>query len=340
MKNQPHPARSIAFLSRLHDGDLSPAERAHFESHRAHCGECRKAAADFETTLAAFRTTGTSPPAPDLAARILRKLESVQARRRPFGVVFGIDAKWAGAFTAALVAVLIGYAVVERDSVERKISITFAQPARAPVAAPADAVTQLSASSPARSVTTPQPRSDSAKREFRQTRAAARAEAAAGRGGETPVAKAARANSTALELDKVDAAPPAAPASVAERAKEPSSEQALGGKRGAASAGGLVSEPTSSVRIVVQPIDQLGPAPEVLNSASVRMSPQDAGSYVLVVNPQGIPLEIGRPAAAKSEADASVAGSAETALRGLRFAASDRPRRLLVRIDAVAPPNP
>ena len=46
-----HPARSPEFLSRLHDGELSPAERAHFESHRAHCAECRGAARGRHVTL-------------------------------------------------------------------------------------------------------------------------------------------------------------------------------------------------------------------------------------------------------------------------------------------------
>ena len=64
-----HPARSAEFLSRLHDGELSPAERAHFESHRAHCAECRAAAAEFEAALALYRSSHrarrprTSPPA-------------------------------------------------------------------------------------------------------------------------------------------------------------------------------------------------------------------------------------------------------------------------------------
>ena len=78
-----HPARSLDFLSRLHDGELTAAERAHFESHRAHCDECRRAAADFEATLASYRTTGTPAAKPDLAARILRRLETPRAGGAP-----------------------------------------------------------------------------------------------------------------------------------------------------------------------------------------------------------------------------------------------------------------
>ncbi|HKA35346.1 MAG TPA: zf-HC2 domain-containing protein, partial [Thermoanaerobaculia bacterium] len=61
-----HPARSAEFLSRLHDGELAAAERAHFESHRAHCAECRRSASEFEAALSMFRASRTSPAASDL----------------------------------------------------------------------------------------------------------------------------------------------------------------------------------------------------------------------------------------------------------------------------------
>ncbi|MGH9366789.1 MAG: anti-sigma factor family protein, partial [Thermoanaerobaculia bacterium] len=134
MSRAAHPARSLDFLSRLHDGELSAADRAHFESHRAHCAECRRAAAEFEEALASYRTAGTPPPASDLAARILRRLETATPRRRPFGVVFGIDLKWAGAFTAAIVAVILGYAIAGRPERSRQIRVSFAT---TPPAAPA-----------------------------------------------------------------------------------------------------------------------------------------------------------------------------------------------------------
>ncbi|MFN2386562.1 MAG: anti-sigma factor, partial [Thermoanaerobaculia bacterium] len=116
MRTETHPARSPEFLSRLHDGDLTAAERAHFESHRAHCGECRRAAAEFEAALSLFRSSQTSPAEPDLASRILRRLQSASPRRRPFGIFYGIDLRWAGAFAAALVAMIIGSAVVMRQT--------------------------------------------------------------------------------------------------------------------------------------------------------------------------------------------------------------------------------
>jgi hypothetical protein len=113
-----HPARSPEFLSRLHDQELSAAERAHFESHRAHCAECRTAAADFEAALALFRASGPKPASPDLAGRILRKLQQNEAssrRRLHFGPTFGIDLRWAGAFAAAVIAVVVASSVVVQN---------------------------------------------------------------------------------------------------------------------------------------------------------------------------------------------------------------------------------
>ncbi|MFN2386137.1 MAG: anti-sigma factor, partial [Thermoanaerobaculia bacterium] len=116
MKNAKHPGRSIDFLSRLHDGELSAGERARFESHRSHCAECRRAAAEFESALSLYRSAPTSPASPDLAGRILRRLQTAApARRRPFGIFYGIDVRWAGAFAAALLALIIGSAVVVRQ---------------------------------------------------------------------------------------------------------------------------------------------------------------------------------------------------------------------------------
>ena len=60
-------------------------------------------------------------------------------RRRPFGVFFGIDLKWAGAFTAAIVAVLIGHAVASRRQPPAHLRVTFATPPPAPAAAQAPA---------------------------------------------------------------------------------------------------------------------------------------------------------------------------------------------------------
>jgi hypothetical protein len=119
----PHPARSPEFLSRLLDGELTAAERAQFESHRAHCAECRRAASEFESALALFRSSHPRPAAADLSTRILRKLQAGNRRRSSFGVSFGIDLRWAGAFAAALLAVLIGSTVVvRREAAQRRLA--------------------------------------------------------------------------------------------------------------------------------------------------------------------------------------------------------------------------
>ena len=119
----PHPARSLEFLSRLLDGELTAAERAQFESHRAHCAECRRAASEFESALALFRSSHPRPAAADLSGRILRKLQAGNRRRSSFGVSFGIDLRWAGAFAAALLAVLIGSTVVvRREAAQRRLA--------------------------------------------------------------------------------------------------------------------------------------------------------------------------------------------------------------------------
>ena len=116
MLNTNHPARSHEFLSRLHDGELEPSERAHFEAHRSHCKECRDAAADFERALSLFRSSRSSPPPKDLAMRVLRKVQThASSRRTPFGDLFSIDLRWAGAFAAALLVLLVATPIVLRQ---------------------------------------------------------------------------------------------------------------------------------------------------------------------------------------------------------------------------------
>jgi hypothetical protein len=135
MSQNPHPARSPEFLSRLHDQELTAAERAHFESHRAHCSECRNAAAEFEGALALFRSTGPRPASPDLSARILRKLQQSERssrRRLHFGPSFGIDLRWAGAFAVAVIAVIVASSVVVHNESRQSVLLTSPASSEAP----------------------------------------------------------------------------------------------------------------------------------------------------------------------------------------------------------------
>ena len=109
-----HPADSAEFLSRLHDGDLEPAEAAAFESHRAECADCRASVAAFERALSAYREAPVPPASSDLSARILKKIRATSPSRRPFGVTFGIDVRWAGVLAAALLVLIIGAPVFSR----------------------------------------------------------------------------------------------------------------------------------------------------------------------------------------------------------------------------------
>jgi hypothetical protein len=54
-----HPAVRLTSCRASTTG-LTPSERAHFESHRSHCDECRRAAADFERHSYYYRTAGTT----------------------------------------------------------------------------------------------------------------------------------------------------------------------------------------------------------------------------------------------------------------------------------------
>src|SRR5262249_26559513 len=115
MSETPHPATSVEFLSRLHDRELSAAEARQFDAHRESCASCREAVEEYERSLSAFRASPTAAPASDLSVRILRKIREQSPSRRPFGVTFGIDVRWAGVLAAALLVVLIAPALFHRE---------------------------------------------------------------------------------------------------------------------------------------------------------------------------------------------------------------------------------
>jgi hypothetical protein len=113
MNGSTHPAESPEFLSRLHDGELSVPEAASFEEHRKSCARCRESADSYSRALRIFRSASPRPPASDLGARILRKVRAQAPSRRPFGVMFGIDIRWAGVCAAALVVVIMAASILD-----------------------------------------------------------------------------------------------------------------------------------------------------------------------------------------------------------------------------------
>jgi hypothetical protein len=330
-----HPARSLDFLSRLHDGELSAAERAHFESHRAHCAECRKAAAQFEEALAYYRTAGTTPPPSDLAARILRRLEASNPRRSPFGVFFGIDVRWAGAFTAALIAVILGYALVEREAEPRKIRVSFTTPV--PAASAPDAAARPTLLPPLE-VERPEKRPPSkaataAKRDSEPAPAAPPALAAR----EGLAAKEGKVAARVAEANRPEPAPTALSAlGEAASAREESLPGGAGAQDQAAAparAQGLLSVTPAPIRITVTALDSEGAPPALLNEKEITLSTDDAGQYVLLVGADGVPIRADRSDARRKESAASAAKSTSETLGKLRFAVGSRPRRLLLRLE-------
>ncbi len=105
-----HPTRSIGFLSRLHDGELSEPERREFEEHSSECAECAAAAREFEEILALYRQAREEPSDPDLASRITRRLDARLRWRPPVRYVrLEIDLLWASVVATCLIAVLALY---------------------------------------------------------------------------------------------------------------------------------------------------------------------------------------------------------------------------------------
>ena len=353
MKNDStHPARSAEFLSRLHDGELTAAERAHFESHRAHCADCRAAASEFETALSLFRASTTSPPSEDLAARILRGLESTTRRRPPFGVVFGINLKWAAAFSTALIAVIVGSAVVlQRERIrsgagrETPIPVVL-QRQTAPPPAPA-------------------PREEAGRRDRPP---AARATGADVRKAAPPAPASAPLQDSVTasrEQTFVSSPPPqaaasaeqkvhafsrrAAPARVDEPGRPAGIEEGApagavrklesAGGEGAATSSAASAEPGPPARLVVVSLDGEGSAPEIVSAgAAERLSDLRGRQYFLIVEASGRVREARTEGKQdrlqkRNRADAVEIAAAPPAVRSLRFRPGDRPRRLLLRVE-------
>lgn len=339
-----HPAESPEFLSRLHDGELDPGEAAAFEAHRAECGLCRAAAAEFERALSAFREAPVAPVASDLSARILRKIRATTPSRRPFGVMFGIDVRWAGVLAAALLVVIIGSPVFSRRPMERAPSA--AEPSGPIPAYVLDAreerfAGKVAEAPPPAELQAPKPAAPPAaapRRAPERNEEPARANAA-------PEAE---SDDAGGRIDAAEAAVPAAPPESKAQDSAAQAPQGLRSRQKAASApaegqAGLAAsaESPGPVRLTIRAVDGLGTAPALAGAPSdERLAALRGGEFVLVVESDGRVRAIEkRPTdkkLAKDEAapaKAAEAGeAAEVVLRELVFQPGDRSRRLTVAV--------
>ncbi|MEO8430057.1 MAG: zf-HC2 domain-containing protein [Acidobacteriota bacterium] len=363
-----HPARSAEFLSRLHDGELTPAERARFESHRAHCADCRRAATEFEDALSLYRSSRPGPASPDLAARILRKLQtSTPPRRGRFGPSFGIDLRWAGAFAAAVIASIIGSSIVARYETP---GVSVAAPASAPIPVvlgtprPRRAEVRQAAAPPANGP--------------EDSLAALRTKAVAGEGGAAspprrpssredkrqtfapnvpePAPAVALQKSKKLDAQRDRAASAPDPSESPERrnaedspkiaafsqrraeapAAAPPAERPGGeGASGASGRLGEAAPPAARVRLVVESMDALRSVPALAPHQSMALLEAWKGrTYLLLIDAGGRVQEALRHGPASGiEADDRRSKDDLTELRTLRFEPGDRPRRVLLRIE-------
>jgi hypothetical protein len=377
-----HPAASLETLSRRHDGELSPAERAAFEAHLAECEECREATAAFERSLAAFRTAPEAPVPPDLPARILRKIRAQSPSRRPFGVMFGIDIRWAGVFLAALLVAIIAPVFL---SSRRELSRTAAAPAPAPLTAyVVDAEAEAGAHEQTRDAQQKPSRQLQAGEKGHEVDAGSAASngIAGAPGSKTKAQKDEAAPAEGRPADQLaggrldqSAAAPKAPASApAPEEKERSGEDArnvavapmaAAPRRSAAratpdrsggEAGSFAREEAQApeVRVDVRALDSEGAAPDVAQTPPAdRLEPLRGREFVLVVGADGVVRSVepagqenerrkllkDLPAATQPSAAAEADKKAEpvdaddgSALRQLRFQATGKARRVLVRI--------
>jgi hypothetical protein len=327
MRNESqHPGRSVEFLSRLHDGELDAGERAHFEAHRAHCGECRRAAMEFEESLSLFRSARSRPPNADLAARILRKVQAGPRRPAPFGVLFGIDPRWAAAAATAIFGVLLGYAALERGRGTPPIPVSLVTPSPSDPSRPAPVAAPVSPEDSAPPSNTSLPVPDSRKPR--------------------------RPSTAPVRVEPVEADRPSASAAEVE-AVTVSGEAPLVDSRSADRSGGdddaavrpPLPQARRATRMIIEAIDGHGAPPPLLSEGRLEMH---VGArrlrYILLVDAQGAVREVspeGRKEEALEARDAATGGvsmarpanASPAALSELKFKPGNRPRRLLVRFE-------
>jgi hypothetical protein len=336
MIDSTHPAGSADFLSRLHDGELTPAESSAFESHRAACAACREAEVEFERSLAAFRAAEPVPVPSDLSARILRKIRAQSPSRRPFGVMFGIDIRWAGVFLAALLVAIIAPALLTRRETPQTASAPDAISAHI-VEPESDKDAALREEPPSRAQEVPRaPEAKARARSKEKEELSGRVAAPA----PPPPPAAAPAQSAADEVAQrpqpAREAERPAPSALSKHAA--ASAERAGGEAGNA---GAETKAAEGVRLEVRPLDGEGSPPEIAATPSdERLGPLRGREFILTVEAGGrvsgvAPVRPEPGSALRKDAAASPeseAGASPDLLRDLRFQPGGRPRRLLVRV--------
>jgi hypothetical protein len=354
-----HPARDQGFLSRLHDGDLTPSERAHFEAHRAHCNECRRLAADYEHALSLFRSARSAPPPADMANRVLRKVQAAGRPRPAAASFFSVDWRWASGFAAALLVLLVAAPALLRQQArtrksaapipvaleERPASRSDAGKAAQNEPAPKDTEeSKLHASvqsappeaaapkGQAPHVLPPAPQNAGAPAQA-QYQAPARQSAAKDADRQRNVAQNQTVTFSERSADKVEAAraPAAPPRALAGAVRD---ENAQANKT-----------LDQASRLVIQEADGLGSAPQLLSGADQPALERFKGrTFVILVDASGSVADVQeaekqepasdlkrRQAALSKEKDAAASVPSDP-LKRLQFAPSDRSRRVLLRV--------
>jgi hypothetical protein len=334
-----HRGRSNDFLSRLHDGEVPDVERRSFENHCATCPDCRAAVEDYERSLSLYRQASVAPTPTDLSGRILRKVRAQSPSRRPFGVTFGIDIRWAGALVAALLVILASAPLLLRRELP-----TSEPPAPPPI--------------PAHLLDRPSPASDGNVPSQTGLRSNAGSPAETGRAQPVPGHTVGdRPRPSAEEPPRLRPAPPAqsvvnapkAALSKDEVAAAPMRSQEAPSKLAAPfdSEAAPASEEKSqaileapAVRLVVRALDGQGPLPAILaRPPDERLAPLRGREFIVTVEPTGAVSDVSpvgaapRSAARQVEAGKAAKAPDDGALREFRFAAGARVLRLLVRID-------
>jgi Putative zinc-finger len=316
-----HPARSVDFLSRLHDGELAAGERARFEAHRAHCSECRRAVIEFEDAISLFRSTRSNPPRTDLATRILRKVQSTNRPRSPFSRRFQIDLGWAALLLTALFAVLITRPILVRQP-------HVPPPPTAPTAAPAVAAA-------------PEPPRDARDRAVRREKVRSSDQELSRQSEVRDELAAGRSDADAGGVESENQAPEQPPAVLekSERALEDRSSSSTtsgravaaapapaasrsAGAGGEGDASGRTAAAPVGLRLAIREADGFGTPPALQSQTRITMPVSARGrEYVLLVDAQGTVRSV------------TPEGPTSEPLSRLRFEPGPRPRRLVVRLD-------